>query len=158
GGKPLTKDQEAFLGQAIKEMAHDGKVVPVRLALFAEMVKGKNWNLASLKALGGTEGIGVAFLEQTFESARASPKHRLHRRAANAVLKALLPEGGSDIRGHMRSQAHLLEASGYTARPKEFDDLMGVLDKELRLVTPTDPDGPNDAERMNSAPNQFALS
>ena len=39
----------------------------------------------------------------------------------------------------MRSQQELLEASGYAARPKDFDDLLRILDSEIRLITPTDP-------------------
>ena len=45
----------------------------------------------------------------------APPEHRVHQKAAQAVLKALLPESGTDIKGQMRSQAELLEASGYAA-------------------------------------------
>ena len=40
-------------------LAQDGKVISVRLALFAEMVKGKPWTPATLKRVGGTEGVGV---------------------------------------------------------------------------------------------------
>src|SRR5262249_28864969 len=69
------------------------------------------------------------------------PHHRLHRKAAQAVLKALLPEAGTDIKGHMRSRQELLEGSGYAGRPADFDDLLGILDGELRLITPTDPEG-----------------
>ena len=58
----------AFLDQAISELAQDGKVISVRLALFAEMVKGKPWTPATLREVGGTEGVGVAFLEETFSS------------------------------------------------------------------------------------------
>ena len=85
------------------------------------MMKGKPWTPTSLKQVGGTEGIGVTFLEETFSSPTANPKHRLHQKAARAVLKALLPESGTDIKGHMRSQQALLEASGYGSRPKDFD-------------------------------------
>ena len=47
--------------------------VSVRLALFAEMVKGKPWTPATLREVGGTEGVGVTFLEETFSfSARPS--------------------------------------------------------------------------------------
>ena len=35
----------------------------------------------------------------------------------------------------------LLEASGYGSRPKDFDDLIRILDNEIRLITPTDPEG-----------------
>src|SRR5205807_1378751 len=34
-----------------------------------------------------------------------------------------------------------LEASGYGSRPKDFDDLIRILDSEIRLITPTDPEG-----------------
>ena len=105
------------------------------------MMKGKPWTPATLKEVGGTEGVGVTFLEETFSAATAPPEHRYHQKAARAVLKALLPEAGSDIKGHMRSHAELLAASGYASRPKDFDDLLRILDGELRLITPTDPEG-----------------
>jgi formylglycine-generating enzyme required for sulfatase activity len=41
----------------------------------------------------------------------------------------------------MRSHDELLAASGYTGRPMGFEELLGILDGELRLVTPTDPEG-----------------
>ena len=136
-----SKDQKQFLEQAVAGLAQEGKVISVRLALFAEMMKGKAWTPASLKAVGGTEGVGVTFLEETFSAATAPPEHRYHQKAARADLKILLPETGSDIKGHMRSYAELLEASGYGSRPKDFDDLIRILDNEIRLITPTDPEG-----------------
>ncbi len=45
----------------------------------------------------------------------------------------------------MRSRQELLEASGYTSRPRDFDDLLRILDDELRLITPTDPEGKEEA-------------
>ena len=137
----LSSDQDSFLDQSIAGLAQDGKIISVRLALFAEMVKGKPWTLATLKEVGGTEGIGLTFLEETFSASTAPPEHRLHQKAAQAVLKALLPESGTDIKGQMRSRQELLEASGYANRPRDFDDLIHILDPELRLITPTDPEG-----------------
>jgi len=137
----FSRDQHAFLDQAVSELAQDGKVISVRLALFAEMVKGKPWTPTTLREVGGTEGVGVAFLEETFSSPQANPKHRLHQKAAQAVLRALLPETGSDIKGQMRSRQELLEASGYASRAREFDDLIQILDPDLRLITPTEPEG-----------------
>ncbi len=135
------KEQEEFLQQAVSGLAQEGKVISVRLALFAEMMKGKAWTPASLKAVGGTEGIGTTFFEETFSAATAPPEHRYHQKAARAALNLLLPETGSDIKGHMRPRAELLEASGYGNRPKDFDDLLRILDNEIRLITPTDPEG-----------------
>jgi serine/threonine protein kinase/formylglycine-generating enzyme required for sulfatase activity len=134
----LTKDQESFLDQAIAGLTQDGKVVSVRLALFAETVKGRFWTPATLRELGGTEGVGVAFLQETFGSPQANPKYRLHQKAAQAVLKALLPHSGTDIKGQMRSESELQDVSGYSGRPGDFEDLIRILDLELRLITPTE--------------------
>src|SRR5262249_47304137 len=127
--------------QAVAELARDGKVICVRLALFAEIVKSKPWTPATLKEAGGTEGVGVTFLEETFCSPSANPRHRLHEMAARSVLKSLLPESGSSIKGQLRSQQDLLQASGYTGGPRAFEELLRVLDGELRLITPSDPEG-----------------
>jgi eukaryotic-like serine/threonine-protein kinase len=114
GGKRLTRDQAAFVDRAVSGLAQEGKIISVRLALFCEMVKGKPWSPATLKEVGGTEGIGVTFLEDTFSAATANPKHRLHQKAARAVLNGLLPQSGTDLKGSMRSHAELRQASGYS--------------------------------------------
>jgi serine/threonine protein kinase/formylglycine-generating enzyme required for sulfatase activity len=143
--RDLSGDQDAFLNQSISGLAQEGKIISVRLALFAEMVKGKPWTPATLMEVGGTEGIGLTFLEDTFSAATAPPEHRYHQKAVQAVLKALMPETGTDIKGQMRSRQELLEASGYANRLSDFDDLIHILDPELRLITPTDPEGKEDA-------------
>ena len=142
----LTKEQNAFLDQAVSGLSQGNKVISVRLALFAEMVKGRTWTPATLKEVGGTEGVGVTFLEDTFASRTANPHHRLHQKAAQAVLKSLLPDAGTDIKGHMRSRQELLEASGYADRPKDFEELLRILDREIRLITATEPEGKEDAD------------
>ncbi|HLN26421.1 MAG TPA: SUMF1/EgtB/PvdO family nonheme iron enzyme [Gemmataceae bacterium] len=144
-----SKEQKDFLNQAVSGLAQEGKVISVRLALFAEMMKSKAWTPGSLKAVGGTEGVGVTFLEETFSAATAPPAHRYHQKAARGVLNGLLPESGTDIKGHMRSYGELLGASGYGSRPKDFDDLIRILDGEIRLITPTDPEGV-DSEHASS--------
>jgi formylglycine-generating enzyme required for sulfatase activity len=116
-------------------------VVSVRLSLLAEMVKGKLWKPETLEQVGGTQGIGVNFLEETFASVHADPRFRRHSVATRGILRALLPDLDTDIKGGMRSQAELLTASGYQDRPTDFYDLLRILDGELRLITPTDPEG-----------------
>jgi eukaryotic-like serine/threonine-protein kinase len=137
----LNRDQERFLDQAVAGLVRDGKVISVRLSLFAEMVKSKPWTPATFKQVGGAQGIGVTFLEEVFSASTAPPEHRLHQRAARDVLRALLPDENTKIRGQMRSRDELLAASGYASRPRDFEDLMRILDTTLRLVTPTDPEG-----------------
>lgn len=137
----LSREQKSFLDAAVVGLAQEGKVICIRLALFAEMMKGKPWTPATLKEVGGTQGVGVRFLDETFNATTAPPEHRYHQKAARAVLTALLDESGSDIKGQMRSYEELLEASGYARRRKEFDDLIRILDSEVRLITPTESKG-----------------
>jgi hypothetical protein len=133
-----TKEQNSFLDQAVTGLAQNRKVISIRLVLFTEMVKGLPWTPATFKEVGGTDGVGATFLEETFSATTAPPEHRYHQQAARAVLKALLPEAGTDIRGHIRSRLDLLEASGYISRPRDFEELLRILDSEVRLITPTD--------------------
>ena len=144
GPAELTIDQRAFIDQSVRELAQDGKIISVRLSLFAEMVKGKPWTPATLREVGGIQGVGVTFLEETFGATTAPPEHRLHLKAAQAVLKTLLPSGGTDIKGEKKSEAELRQASGYASRPRDFDALIRILDTELRLITPADPEGLTD--------------
>ena len=145
-GGALAKDQEHFLTQAIEGLEQDGRVIPIRLALFAEMVKGRPWTPSTLKDLGGTAGVGVAFLEETFSATAL----KTHQQAAQRVLKALLPESGTNIKGHMRSHEDLAAVSGYGTRPRELDNLLRTLDLEVRLITPTDPEGKNEEGRWKN--------
>jgi serine/threonine protein kinase/formylglycine-generating enzyme required for sulfatase activity len=133
-----TDEQNAFLDQAVASLAEAEKVNCVRLAVFAEMLKGKSWTPGLLKKLGGAGGVVITFLDETFSTATAPPEHRYHQQAARLVLKALLPEAGSDIKGKMRSYVELQTISGYSRRPRDFDDLLGILDADLRLITPTE--------------------
>ena len=144
----ITKDQTSFINKAIADLTRNDQVIPVQLALFAEMVKNKAWTAATLKSVGGTEGVGVTFLEETFNARSALPHHRLHQKPARAVLQALLSEGASGIKGAMRSYDELLAVSGYADNPHEFDVLLRILDSDLRLITPTEPDGLDTGEAM----------
>ena len=148
----VTKSQRNFVKQAVAGLAEDGKVICVRLALFAEMMKGRPWTTTELRNVGGATGVGVTFLEETFSASTAPPEHRYHQRAARRVLSELLPEAGTNIKGHMRSYDELLERSGYRQRRRDFEDLIRILDNELRLITPTDPAGIADAEPENAPP------
>jgi hypothetical protein len=136
----LSSEQARFLDRAVAELSRrrDGWIIPVRLSLFAEMVRGRPWVPATFKEVGGTEGIGVRFLEETFCGSMAPPEHRLHQGAARAVLKALLPDSSTVLKGAQRSSEELMEAAGYHRRAEEFQVLMRILDSELRLITPTE--------------------
>ncbi|MCH5376580.1 MAG: SUMF1/EgtB/PvdO family nonheme iron enzyme, partial [Planctomycetes bacterium] len=151
--------QRTFLQQAVRGLAQQDKVVPVRLALLAEMVKHRPWTPATLRNVGGAEGVGVAFLEDTFGTSSPNAQYRMHARAARAVLEALLPESGSEIKGRVRAYPELLDISGYGSRPRVFRELMRILDAETRLLTPTDPERSDDNPSIASpAPRYYQLT
>ena len=144
-------EQERFLDLAVKELSDDGWVVPIRLCIFAEMVKSRAWVPATLREVGGADGLGVAYLDEAFNGRTAAPMHRLHRKAARAVLELLLPPAGADIRGYLKSESELQSASGYAQAPGEFASLMRCLDRDLRLITPSDAEGIDQEETVDSA-------
>jgi serine/threonine protein kinase/formylglycine-generating enzyme required for sulfatase activity len=150
--EPLTADQNRFLDSAVEGLTCDGGVIPVRLALFAEMVRKKPWTRATLRNVGGMEGLGVAFLEETFTSRAANPMHQRLRAAAQGLLKSLLPETAASLKGGRRSLEELRAASGLANRRRDFAELLKVLDSELRLVTPVEAELDSESETMTTGP------
>jgi serine/threonine protein kinase/formylglycine-generating enzyme required for sulfatase activity len=137
----LSAAQVKFLDQSVQGLAQDGKVICVRLSLFADMMKGRPWTPETLAEVGGTAGIGVTFLEETFSGRCAPPQHRFHLEAAREVLRLLLPPNASQLKGHLRTAKELQEVSGYGNRPQDFLELMHILDSEVRLLTPVTVEG-----------------
>lgn len=136
-GESMGSEHTQFLTDAIEGLSVDGKIVSVRLALFAEMMRSRRWNSATLAEVGGAEGLGVAFLEDAFDLRTSSAVHRAHADGAKRVLLSLLPQTGVSIKGHKRSRSELRVISGYGDRTDEFEVLMSILDVDLRLITPT---------------------
>ncbi len=134
-------EQVSFIERAVDELAENGRVAPVRLVILAEMLKDRSWVPATLKQVGGIQGVGETFLETMFSGNNAPAPYRYHQKGARAVLKSLLPESGSEIKGHVRTIEELLQASGYGHRPADFQNLMQILNRDLRLVTQTDSSG-----------------
>jgi serine/threonine protein kinase/formylglycine-generating enzyme required for sulfatase activity len=144
----LSVPQRDFLEQAVQGLTHEGQVICVRLALFADMLQGRPWTPASLREVGGAAGVGVAFLEETFSSRTAPPQHRQHGAAARDVLRVLLPGTGTDIKGHRRAARELQEACGYLDRPGDFEVLLNILDRQVRLITPVTTEGQEPAYQL----------
>ena len=133
----LSTGQSLFLDSAIRYLASDGRVICVQLALLTEMLKNHNWDESSELFKDGGTGIGVRFLDETFDSERSPRRIRLFADGAERVLRALLPESGSSIKGAVRSEQELMNATGYRDK-SAFRRLIAVLDGELHLITPTD--------------------
>jgi formylglycine-generating enzyme required for sulfatase activity len=137
-GDPVTSDQEGFIELAASRLAVNGMILPVRLALFFLLFQGRKWTTQTIKDIGAIENIELELLKKTFDFGYSNPIHRDHRDAAQSILGALLPESGSEIK-RQKSWQELLDVSGYSSHPERFAELLRILDKDLFLVTPTDP-------------------
>lgn len=139
----FSSEQTAFVDQAIDQLARDNFIICVRLTLFVEMFKQREWTEAELKSVGGVAGVGEQFLESTFGE-NSNSKFRSQRKLVQAILEELLPESGRDIRGAMKTEAELIAAAKCENRQHVFKEVINGLDTELKLITRTDPDSAGD--------------
>jgi serine/threonine protein kinase/formylglycine-generating enzyme required for sulfatase activity len=133
----FTVAEHRFLDSAIDYLSTDGRVVCVQLALLAEILKGRPWNSREISFQDGGLGLGVRFLEDTFDSDVAQRRHSIHAEGAARLLRRLLPESASRIKGVLHSEQVLMGACGYGDK-NAFRELIRILDNELHLITPTD--------------------
>ena len=124
-----------FIAEAVNCISDHDRVSPVRLVLFAEMLKSRDWTPGTIKDVGGAAGVGVAFLDDCFGSLAPMPR-RVFAEAAEHLLSALLPAPGADIRGASRTYGDLQSAAGLGE--EEFQSLVQLLDQQLRLIAPAD--------------------
>ncbi|RLS57864.1 MAG: hypothetical protein DWH91_03645 [Planctomycetota bacterium] len=138
GETPLSKEARQFIDMAVDYLTKDGKVFPVHLSLFAEMVKARDWVPATLSQLGGAVGVGVQFLRESFSAAHAPVGHRIHEDGVRRLLGGLLPDVGTQIKTRHLTYHELHVLSGYGDDLKHFEGLMNILEGQLKLICPVD--------------------
>ncbi len=136
-GAELSDDNRSFIEQAVFQLSEEGRVVGLRVALLAEMMKHRRWEPRSLELVGGVEGICVAYLEESICDTQAAPHRRAHEAAMRCVLGELVPPVGSSIRGAAKSLEHLRSVAKFDDS-QQGNEVIRVLDQELHLITPVD--------------------
>ena len=131
----LDAAQKKFIAESVSSLEEGRRISPVRLALFAEMFRDRNWTVAELRRVGGVSGVAVTFLQESFDGPGVRGPHKVHQQAARQVLELLVPDTGT-VRGPAQTEPAMLAASGYERQSQAFAELMQVLDKDLRLITP----------------------
>ena len=138
-GEPSAAERK-FIQEVVHERAEaegsEGKLVSVHLALLAELLKDRPWTPETLHSLGGVGQVGYHFLKANFD--HGTPYGRFAP-AALALLDALLPDSGTDLKGHARPVSELQRIAAEAAPAANFNELIKVLDGQLRLITPTEP-------------------
>ena len=130
----ILTEQHQFLRDAVAGLSHDGRLYPVRLAVFVEMFRRMTWTPESLASLGGPDGVGVAFLDSMFGSS-ASQSRQAQEPVIRRLLAELLPATGQ-IKGPVVSYSELRAACGFKNKAGEFEETIHLLDGELRIITP----------------------
>ncbi|MEZ6117641.1 MAG: LamG-like jellyroll fold domain-containing protein [Pirellulaceae bacterium] len=147
----FSDEQVKFLETAIGGLAERGVVVPVHLALFTEIMRDRPWTESSLAKVGGAQGLGVVYLNKCFGEKSQHPACRLHSRRPTRASRPA-PRCKSRDQGHHRTEEQLLEVSGYRKQIKQFEDLMRLLDRELRLITSARPNAEEAEEADDGQP------
>lgn len=135
----LTPPQRQFLDRVVSDLQREEtKVVPIQLSLLAQMLEHRPWTPETLNEIGGAAGVCLKFLRTKFDERSASAKCKAHRDAAARVLQSLLPVPGTGIMGQRQPREVLLQQSGYRHNPADFGELIDLLDRELRMITPVE--------------------
>lgn len=132
----LSPAEQDFIERAIEELAEEDHVISVHLAMFALMVRSRQWSPSLLAAEGGASGATVEFLQQNFDRRTAPPGYRPLREPVAVTLSRLLPPLDSSVTGQLVSRSELaahLELHGFAGR---LPDVLNVLSEELKLITP----------------------
>ena len=157
---------------------------PKEMTGAAERISGSNdrWAVPGRQGDLGSTGVvrrdaqGEALDSRDLEAGRRGGRGRGHvpggdlQRPDGPAVVSHPPEGrssrleGTAARGrvqHQRKHAvarELLEASGYGSRPNEFDDLLRILDNELRLISPIEPEvSESDGQTKTQVGEKFFL-
>jgi len=133
-----SREVSEFLDAVVESLAKDGKIAGVQVSVFAEMLRDHPWVPETLEELGGEEGVIVEFLDRSFGTRTSVPERQAFKRPAQAILKALLPAPGIDLKGRRRSYTELWHESGFDSADRRFDRLLEILDRELHLITPVE--------------------
>lgn len=130
--------QRLFLQQAIRGLAGEDGVVPLRLAQFALAMSGVEWKASVLSELGGPQPCLADLIDEQLrllEGTRDGPSQQ----TARTLLGMLTPPNDGDF--VVRTEAELRAQTTQAGLGRHFDAVMNLLDRELRLVTPSSSSG-----------------
>ena len=132
----LDRVQQRFVKRAIRQLAQNNKVAPVRIALFAEMFRTRSWTPFELQEVGGMSGLGVLYLDECLSKRVSGTAGKQIVRLAEKILEKLLPTTSTDIRGTALIWDELREAAGLEKDSREFDEIFFLLTREFRIISP----------------------
>ena len=155
----LSADEQQFISQVAKGLAQEGKVVSVRLSLFADMVKGKSWKPAHAWSKWAVRReLASTFWRKPLAVAKPIRVIACTRSPPEACCAPCCRNWAPTSKATCARTLNCLNASGYQDQPADFADLLRILDGELRLITPTDPEGHDSQSKSDSNTQYYQLT
>lgn len=128
----LSAEQEQVLDQAAQDLTVYGRLLPVNLAIFLEATRNAAWYPEMLRGPSGIFKLCLNLYQSYLDRTDRSTTFR-------AILEALLPPPDVLMKMHSVRRDHLLQIAGLDKQPDEFDAMLDYLDRDLRVITPIDP-------------------
>ncbi|XZE22426.1 protein kinase domain-containing protein [Pirellulaceae bacterium SH449] len=135
-GTTLSQSQKDFCKLAIDGLSEGGTVLPVRIALLTELMRGHPWEAATIQTLGGIDGAIVRFLGDCFDSPASPMSRRSVAIPCKRILRLLLPADQTELKAYSKSYAELRELTGFNDKPIEFQQAIRCLEQDLKLISP----------------------
>jgi serine/threonine protein kinase len=134
----LSPQQEKFIDLAVNLLAADGFVICIRLVLFAEFFRNRDWNLSSFRRFGSIDGIAEAFFQEVFELSESKPQHKWKLVTIERILQTLVPSKGMQIRENVISYSDLAKAAGFDPIDEEYKCALNFLEHDLKIIVTSD--------------------
>lgn len=141
--------RKGFIERGVKLIESDGTVSPVRLALFVEITRELPWKSETIRHFNDLKELAYTYIKQRFDPELCPRRYRTHTAAIKKIMYALMPERGNDLKGQGRSLPELQELCGYEKSPERFKQLLELLDRDLRIISPVLQGGDEGSERLN---------
>ncbi|MCG8599064.1 MAG: SUMF1/EgtB/PvdO family nonheme iron enzyme, partial [Verrucomicrobiales bacterium] len=145
----LERAQKRFVRTVIREIAVDGRVSPVQLSLIVEKFRDRPWEVAEWDRVGGISGIGVSYVKSCFEKHFSDEQRPVMVEASHRIFRELIPEDASKIKGESRSRSELRELVSSLGVVVEFDQLIYLLVRTFRLLSPSQAIGKTEEGHYN---------
>lgn len=134
--EPLTDSHREFIDLAVAEIAEGEHVLSVHLAMFAHMVRSREWSPEMLQREGGATGAAMEYLQQNFDRQTAPPSYRRLLNPVASTLARLLPPPDGQVRHQLVSDSRLRQHAVALGYADQLPEVLRVLVDDLKLVTP----------------------
>ena len=132
--QPLDPDDE-FIVTAVDRLAEDGQVIAVKLSLFSDLVRDRDWDRQTLDSFGNLTDLGISFLDQNLGTGASHPVARNQSRAIQEILEALLVSRFAQIKGGAVGANRLAAVCGLKRQSYEFSEIIDYMENQLRVIS-----------------------